>query len=124
LNDERLEKKMTSWKKIITGACEQSQRNHIPLLQPPATLEELFSSETSALKILLHHHSDKPLGSHPAPESICLLVGPEGGFSEREADMAAAAGFEAVALGPRVLRTETAPLAALAVLQFHWGDMA
>jgi 16S rRNA (uracil1498-N3)-methyltransferase len=65
----------------------------------------------------------RPLASEPAPTSVLLLIGPPGGFDEREIESAHAAGFEAVSLGPRVLRTETAAIAALTAVQVLWGDL-
>ena len=70
----------------------------------------------------MHPHKQKALSDYPKPDSIALLVGPEGGFSEMEVEQTLAAEFAGLTLGPRVLRTETAALAALSVFQFNWGD--
>ena len=74
-------------------------------------------------KFVLHHRTDNQLCEIAKPISIALLIGPEGGLSQEEIEHAIANGFKALALGPRVLRTETAPLAAISILQHRWGDM-
>jgi len=76
------------------------------------------------LKLVLHHHTAEPLGNLPRPSSVALLIGPEGGLTEEEVAAATAAGFQPVAFGPRVMRTETAPVAAAAILQYLWGDFS
>ena len=79
---------------------------------------------TSITSVILRPGANRPLSAVDAPEDrLCLLIGPEGGFSEREYDDAKLAGFEAVALGPRILRTETAAVAAIAIAQSRWGDL-
>lgn len=123
LSDERLQKKMEQWKKIIIGACEQSGRTRLPLLNTPATLESCLVADTSEQHFVLHHRSDSTLAQREEkPGSVLLLIGPEGGLSDNEIQQAQEAGCAALTLGPRVLRTETAPLAAISVLQYRWGD--
>ena len=124
LAGERLQKKLQQWQKIIIGACEQSGRARVPLLHAPVILPVCLAADASERRFVLHHRSDQAL-AQPAsrPGSVLLLVGPEGGLSGDEIAEAERAGCQPLALGPRVLRTETAPLAALAVLQFHWGDL-
>lgn len=122
LDQERQEKIQRRWQNILINACEQSQRNRLPKLNSPIELSSLFSRENSEKKLILHHHSEKPLDKNKAPKSVCLLVGPEGGFSDIEFKLATQQGFVALALGPRVLRTETAPLAAISIVQLLWGD--
>ena len=120
---ERLQKKMEQWQKIITGACEQSGRTRLPRLQAATTLSACLAADTSARRFVLHHRSDSTLAQQTAkPASVLLLVGPEGGLSDNEIRLAQQAGCSPWTLGPRVLRTETAPLAALSVLQYRWGD--
>jgi 16S rRNA (uracil1498-N3)-methyltransferase len=122
LKGERLEKKHQHWQQIIISACEQSGRSVLPQLAP-ATRIDMWTENTQAeKKFVLHHRSTQPLDGKVTPKSIVLLVGPEGGLSEAEIMAAEKHNFDALALGPRVLRTETAPLAALSVLQFLWGD--
>ncbi len=122
LNEERLAKKQQHWKKTLISACEQCQRNRLPELNTAATFTDFVRDENSIEKFILHHHSQQPLNHTPAPESVCLLVGPEGGFSEGEITLAQQHDCKTLALGQRVLRTETAPLVALSILQYQWGD--
>ena len=124
LTGERQAKKMEHWRGVIVGACEQSGRTRLPQLQEPAPLAQCLATDNSALRLVLHHRSDSQLARFTAPPaSVLLLIGPEGGLSETEITAALAAGCEPLTLGPRVLRTETAPLAALAMLQYRWGDL-
>lgn len=124
LSQERQEKVRLRWQNIIINACEQCQRNRLPVLNDPVELRTLLADENSAQKFILHHHSEKALDKSQSPKSVCLLVGPEGGFSDMEFKLATQCGFTPLALGPRVLRTETAPLAALSVAQALWGDFS
>lgn len=122
LSGDRLAKRMQHWQQIVISACEQCQRNELPELLQPAPLSAFLQMATASAKYILHHRADEQLRNAERPESVCLLVGPEGGFSDDEIAGAQEQGFSALCLGPRVMRTETAPIAALAVLQFHWGD--
>ncbi len=123
LKGEREEKKLAHWRQVAISACEQCGRNRLPQVHPLVPLESWLAKVESGLKLVLHHRADEmPVGDQP-PAGIALLVGPEGGLADTEIAAAEAAGFLSLALGPRVLRTETAPLAALAVLQARWGDM-
>jgi 16S rRNA (uracil1498-N3)-methyltransferase len=122
LKPERVEKKLQHWQKIAISACEQSGRVDVPVIHKPISLMELSLGE-SVNKWML-----EPSGSDALPlcivENNCvLLVGPEGGFSANEIDWAQGNDFQIVALGSRILRTETAPVAALAILQHKYGDM-
>ncbi len=123
LKGERQRKKWQHWQQVAISACEQCGRNRLPVIAEPLTLDHWLPAAGGSLKLVLHHRSPEGLGERPAPASVDLLVGPEGGLSPAEIALAGKAGFQPLALGPRVLRTETAPLAALAILQFHWGDM-
>ncbi|MDK2776915.1 MAG: 16S rRNA (uracil(1498)-N(3))-methyltransferase [Pseudomonadota bacterium] len=122
LKGERLEKKMEHWQKVAISACEQCGRNRIPQIHQPLHFSEWAAQTSSGLKFILHPRDQKPLRDYPAPAAVALLVGPEGGFSDAEVEQAISAGFAGLTLGPRVLRTETAALAALSVFQFQWGD--
>jgi 16S rRNA (uracil1498-N3)-methyltransferase len=122
LHGDRADKKSAHWFGIVQSACEQCQRNRLPLLHPPARLETVLPSITSDLKLVLHHRAQAPLNTVDTPQHCALLIGPEGGLSEHEIATAEASGFRAWQLGPRVLRTETAPIAALSLLQFTFGD--
>ena len=125
LKGERAEKKLTHWRNVAISACEQCGRNTLPELELPQDLDSALGEASrweSALKLILHPAQTNP----PVPDScaeLVLLVGPEGGFSDAEVDRAAASGFQPFSLGPRVLRTETAPLAAIALAQARWGDL-
>ena len=94
----------------------------LPLINPPLELAAWLQQIEADLKLVLHPIA-APLQSHDKPNSLAFLVGPEGGLSEAEVDQAKAAGFHAARLGPRVLRTETAPVVALSVAQQLWGDL-
>ena len=120
---DRAGKKIQHWQQIAISACEQCGRNRPPVVHPLQPLKQWLSSTVAARKFVLHHRADA-IAAGEAPESIALLVGPEGGLSAAEIEAAEQTGYISLRLGPRVLRTETAPLAALAILQAHWGDMA
>ena len=123
LTADRADKKQQHWQKVAVSACEQSGRNCLPMLYPMQTLSLWLGSTVAEKKFVLHHRAVSNAGAEEAPATIALLVGPEGGLSEQEIETAEKAGYVSMRLGPRVLRTETAPLAAIAVLQGYWGDM-
>ncbi len=123
LSGERADKKLRHWQQIAVSACEQCGRNRLPGISGPGNLEQWLDNTRAERKLVLHHRAQTDDAATPAPHSIALLVGPEGGLSEAEIATAERAGYRAMSLGPRVLRTETAPLAALAILQSRWGDM-
>ena len=123
LDAERAGRRVAHWRGVLVAACEQSGRRRLPALHAPLPLVEwLPRAEGSGL--LLDPEADRSLADLPAPGSnLTLLVGPEGGLSPEERARALGAGFAGVRLGPRILRTETAPLAALAAIQVMWGDL-
>ncbi len=124
LEPARLAKKRDHWQKIAISACEQCGRNVIPEVHSVTSFTEVLNQarELPGLRLLLQPTGEaKPLPSHC--ESLCLLIGPEGGFSDPEVQAAVDAGFASLQLGPRILRTETAPLAAIAIAQARWGDL-
>ena len=123
LSGERAEKRWQHWQGVITSACEQCGRARLPQLHAVMSLSEWVDSVQADRKFVLHHRSDQSLDSGAKPKSVALLIGPEGGLSATEIAVAERTGFDALRLGPRVLRTETAPLTALAVLQYQWGDL-
>jgi 16S rRNA (uracil1498-N3)-methyltransferase len=123
LKGERLEKKWQHWRQITISACEQCQRNRLPELAPLTTLADYLNTAHAELKLVLHHRDSQGLNAALTPRSAALLVGPEGGLSEAEIAAAQGAGFNPLTLGPRVMRTETAPIAAISVLQYQWGDL-
>ena len=121
LKDERADKRLAHWRQVAISACEQCGRSVLPVIHAPITLAEWQGHVQAELKLVLHPVA-APLESHTRPHSLAFLIGPEGGLSETEVEQAKAAGFHAARLGPRVLRTETAPVVALAVAQQLWGD--
>jgi 16S rRNA (uracil1498-N3)-methyltransferase len=123
LSGDRADKKIRHWQQVVISACEQCGRNTVPLVHPLAKLADWSQQVEAHRKLVLHHREARPLSSLRRPNSLALLIGPEGGLSRPEIDDALRAGFIALSMGPRVLRTETAPLAALAVIQHRWGDM-
>jgi 16S rRNA (uracil1498-N3)-methyltransferase len=128
LNESRMEKKQLHWQGIIESACEQSGRNIIPKLQFVNTFESVVGhyAPKKVLKLILHPLAEKTISqlSNSAQEEIVLLVGPEGGFSDDELELAVHSGFIPLSLGVRILRTETAAMATIAGIQAKWGDIA
>lgn len=123
LTVERQDKRQRHWQQIAISACEQSLRNQLPEIATPQSLQTWLETCEAEVKLVLHHHSATPLAKMQPPTSVALLIGPEGGLTEAEVAQAMAQGFQPLALGPRVMRTETAPVAACAVLQYLWGDL-
>ncbi len=123
LRGEREQKKQRHWQQVAISACEQCGRNRVPEIAAVTGLADWLAQATGDLRLVLHHRTDGGLGDLPRPANLDLLVGPEGGLAPAEVDAALAAGFTGMALGPRVMRTETAPVAALSIVQFNWGDM-
>jgi 16S rRNA (uracil1498-N3)-methyltransferase len=124
LDGERADKRGAHWRGVLASACEQSGRARLPELLPPAPLGHFLAGESSARRLVLDPAAGQSLAQLAlAPgESLCLLVGPEGGLSERDLAAARAAGFGGLRLGPRILRTETAALAAISGLNALYGD--
>src|SRR5690554_4650632 len=121
LNAERAAKRLEHWQQIAISACEQCGRSELPLIHPVTPLADWLAGLQQDLKLLLHPQA-QPFASYQPPGSLALLIGPEGGLSQDDLDCATKHGFNGVSLGPRVLRTETAPVAALAIAQLLWGD--
>lgn len=121
LKDERADKRLAHWQQIAISACEQCGRSVLPAIHPPMLLGDWLARTEAELKLVLHPIAE-PLTSHVRPATLAFLIGPEGGLSEAEVAEAQRAGYQAARLGPRVLRTETAPVAALSVAQQLWGD--
>ncbi len=122
LGGERADKKMEHWQHIIISACEQCQRNLLPTLAEPQHYSEWIMQCDAELKFVLHHRDSKRLPQDKSTKSVALLIGPEGGLCEDEIAQAISQGFAPLTLGPRVLRTETAPIAAISLVQYLWGD--
>ena len=124
LRGERADKKTRHWQKIAISACEQCGRNRLPDIAGLSELSAWLGNTDGRSQAGITPSGWPVDSSATPPASIALLIGPEGGLSEAEVDAAELAGYQSLRLGPRVLRTETAPLAALAILQAKWGDMA
>lgn len=125
LDEDRARKRRDHWQGVAESACEQSGRIRPPLIDAPVDLNAWFGAgaKETDTDLILYPGAGTPLSSIANPVTkVCLLIGPEGGFSDTEYDDARVAGFQAVSLGPRVLRTETAAVAAIAVAQSMWGD--
>ena len=124
LAGERAERRQAHWQRVAVAACEQCGRNCVPDVRQAVPFPQWLSVRGEAPGWLLRPGAPG-LASRATPEGVVeLLVGPEGGLSEPEARLAQSRGFEPVGLGPRVLRAETAPLAALAAIHARWGDFA
>ena len=135
LKGERALKKQGHWQQIAISACEQSQRNDVPVIKTAQPFGEFLTttatpstSSDTELRVILDPRAEHSLGSillkqSTSTEAVVLFSGPEGGFSDGEIEIAQQKGILSVGLGPRVLRTETAPLAALSIVQALIGDM-
>jgi len=122
LSPARWQKKQEHWQQIVISACEQSGRAVVPEVKQPITLSPWLSGVEADCKLVLDPEATTN-ALHDRPASIALLIGPEGGLAPSELTLALENGFSAMRLGPRVLRTETAPLVALSVLGARWGDI-
>ncbi|MCW8827571.1 MAG: 16S rRNA (uracil(1498)-N(3))-methyltransferase [Gammaproteobacteria bacterium] len=126
LKGQRLEKKLAHWQGIIISACEQCGRNTLPQLLPMQSLARWLEDDgAKGTGVLLDHRANATIATLSLPPGVALtlLIGPEGGLSGTEQERALVAGYQGLRLGPRVLRTETAALAALAALQSRFGDL-
>ena len=126
LSAERAEKKLAHWQAIIVSASEQSGRNSLAQLAPLQEFNQWSRQQDLHQRIILTPRADRSLADwarHQPPQALSVMVGPEGGFTEAEETAAIAAGAIGLAMGPRILRTETAGLTALATLSALWGGM-
>jgi 16S rRNA (uracil1498-N3)-methyltransferase len=123
LSGERAAKRVAHWQGVVASACEQCGRNQVPLVAPLEKLENWLARPAGGvLRLMLVPDAGQTLADIAPVGEVQLLIGAEGGLDPQEMIAAQHAGFQAVRLGPRVLRTETAGLAALAALQALWGD--
>lgn len=127
LSGERAERRVAHWRSIVIAACEQSGRNRVPDVAPivelPRYLGQL-SATSAGLRLICAPGACSSLKDRATPtQAVTLCVGPESGFDDSELIAATTVGFQPIRLGPRILRTETAGLAALAVLMALWGDL-
>jgi len=124
---DRIEKRVTHWQQIAVSACEQCGRVKVPSITPPQSLASWVENVSAEQKWVLHCADGTGASAsaitHGSPKDAALLIGPEGGLTDQEFAAASAEGFQLLQLGPRVLRTETAPAAALSVLSVFWGEM-
>ncbi|MBD3609473.1 MAG: 16S rRNA (uracil(1498)-N(3))-methyltransferase [Gammaproteobacteria bacterium] len=122
LDEKRRNKKLHHWQSVIRSACEQAERSVIPRLNSIQNISSLYNIEAEE-KFILHPYSDVQLSAASISTSSCVLaIGPEGGFSDSEVKFACEKGWNKFSLGKRILRTETATIAAIAVLQSKYGD--
>jgi 16S rRNA (uracil1498-N3)-methyltransferase len=127
LKSNRKQKRLERWQKIIQEAARQSRNAYLPRLTADTSFNEALTAVDADLKLLLWEESVQPLDQvlpQTAPQQVAVIVGPEGGISSAEAAQAVAAGFQPVSFGPRILRTETAGLAIMTILQYLYGDLA
>lgn len=124
LDGERSDKKMNHWRGVLAAACEQCGRARLPEILEPQSLAKFAASDNNERRLVLDPEADISLVDLrlSAEMRISLAIGPEGGFSERDLAMLRAGGYEKVRLGPRILRTETAGMAAIAALNALFGD--
>ena len=125
LDGERMEKRIKHWQGVAISACEQCGRNHVPQIDLPLTLSQWLATSENGQRFVLDPVAESTLSQLPSPFGlgpVTLLIGPEGGLSDQEISIAKEAGYIGLRLGPRILRTETAALAALAAMLGIWGD--
>ncbi len=125
LDEDKAKKRVVHWQNIAIAACEQSGRSFVPQIEAPIALSKLLAKPCAndTLRITLDPLADKKLADLPKPTGeIQLLIGAEGGLTANEIALAGQYGFVGVQLGKRILRTETAPLAAMAAMNTLWGD--
>lgn len=119
LKGDRQTKKTERWRSIMVGALEQSKRSHLPTLNDPLELADLPKVDDNGIMLAPGHGRGWP---NTVPGWLRVLIGPEGGFAEEEIETAIAKGYRTVGLGPRILRAETAAIAAMTLCQSHYGD--
>ena len=124
LDEDRADKRILHWQRVLESACEQCGRAQVPQVESPLTLERAarLLAEDTDTKLVLHPDGGRPLSQIECGEAATIAIGPEGGFSDRDLAVLDQAGFRRITLGPRILRTETAGLAAIAALQTRFGD--
>lgn len=123
LSSGRADKRLAHWQGVMISACEQSGRSVLPKLSQIMTLEQAIESNDEHCCLVLEPLAVTGFTQLPPQDSVVLLIGPEGGLSDQEIEQANSAGFQSIRFGPRVLRTETATVASLAVIQTMWGDL-
>jgi len=124
LDPERWQKRMLHWQRVIVSACEQCGRNHLPSLKPVINLPTWVQENSLDQIFILHPKIGARMQTLKVKQSkqLGFIIGPEGGFSDEEVELCISSGVKGINLGPRVLRTETAGIAVLAIAQSLWGD--
>jgi len=123
LSQDRADRRVAHWRGVVTAACEQCGRNRVPEVAAIVDFDAFLAGATGdVLRLLLAPGAARDLKNLGLARAVTLLVGPEGGLSPGERQRAETRGFVPVRFGPRVLRTETAPLAVIAAMQALWGD--
>jgi len=123
----RVQKKLSHWRKISVSACEQSRRTKIPRINPPLDISCWIDTIGSGKRIVLNHQGQQSISNFKNDDgvsSVSLLIGPEGGLTPEEVQLANHAKFDDLSLGPRILRTETAPVVTISLIQALWGDFS
>ncbi|MEL7312197.1 MAG: 16S rRNA (uracil(1498)-N(3))-methyltransferase [Pseudomonadota bacterium] len=126
VDELRADHKLAHWRKIAIGACQQCGRVRLPEIHSPETLDLSLQHTIADVRLVASPVATVPLRERlqtPAAASVALLVGPEGGLSEDEIRQCDAAGWQPVRAGRRVLRTETAAISLLSIVQYAWGDL-
>jgi 16S rRNA (uracil1498-N3)-methyltransferase len=127
LKQDKRDRRLERWRKIVQEAARQCGQSRLPELQLCPSLEQAAAENQAELKLLLWEKSGQALPAllpTTPPKSVAVIVGPEGGISPQEAQQACSAGFLPASLGPRILRTETAGLAIMSILQYLYGDLS
>jgi 16S rRNA (uracil1498-N3)-methyltransferase len=123
LSSERADRRVAHWRNVLVAACEQCGRNRVPEIDAITDFADFLGvSGGEGIRLLLAPDASRDLRDLEPSRAVVLLVGPEGGLAPEERQQAEARGFAPIRFGPRVLRTETAPLAAIAAMQALWGD--
>lgn len=122
MDEKRWQKKCEYWQQVSISACEQSQRNQLVTINSVQNINLWLSHNSAEQKIIFHPSQTQRFVDLARPQSLAMCFGPEGGFSEEEILYAQQQGFVCASMGPRILRAETAPIAALAIAQAQWGD--
>ena len=120
---QRADKKRAHWEGVIISACEQSGRNMMPSLADIQDYEQMLAHYNQGTRLILDPTAELGFNNLEQQTEVSLLIGPEGGFSDEEVQQANSSGFQSLRFGPRILRTETAAISAVAVIQTLWGDL-
>ncbi len=125
LSNGRADKRLAHWQGIMVSACEQSGRSMLPKLSDVISLDDVLAIDCGdkSCHLVLDPQAAIGLTELKQYDDVTLLIGPEGGLTEQEVQQANRIGFQSVRIGPRVLRTETAAVAAVAIVQTMWGDL-